>query len=407
MFQKTRLRLTILNSIVFIIIIILLSRIIYFYTETQVYREVDESLLQQMDRGRLKLPPGEFLLGPGPSVIIWSPEQTILEPRLSDDNFFKVNENQFYPAQFDEIEEIRVQGATYRALSTKVDTEYGKMTIQFIRNVDAERVMLDQLFMILLVGGGLGSLVAIAAGYFLAGRALIPIKKSWEQQQRFVSDASHEIRTPLAVIQSRTDLLFQSPNATIQEKAVDVSIISKEVRRLNKLVNGLLTLTRTDSNQMEVKKANFFLDELIAEIVEHYADIASFQEKMMTKYIPEQIVFLGDKERIHQLLVILIDNALKFTHEGCEIHLSCTKNASFIQLVVEDNGQGIPQADISKIFDRFYQVEQSRTANEGSGLGLSIAKWIVETHQGTIKVTSEENKKTRFEINFPRNQKNK
>ncbi|MEH6946771.1 HAMP domain-containing sensor histidine kinase [Bacillus sp. JJ634] len=407
MFQKTRLRLTILNSIVFIIIIILLSRIIYFYTETQVYREVDESLLQQMDRGRLKLPPGEFLLGPGPSVIIWGPEQTILEPQLSHDNFFKVNEDQFYPARFDEIEEIRVQGATYRALSTKVDTEYGKVIIQFIRNVDAERVMLDQLFMILLVGGGLGSLVAIAAGYFLAGRALIPIKKSWEQQQRFVSDASHEIRTPLAVIQSRTDLLFQSPNATIQEKAVDVSIISKEVRRLNKLVNGLLTLTRTDSNQLEVKKANFFLDELITEIVEHYADIASFQEKMMTKYVPEQIVFLGDKERIHQLLVILIDNALKFTHEGCDIHLSCTKNASFIQLVVEDNGQGIPKAGISKIFDRFYQVEQSRTANEGSGLGLSIAKWIVETHQGTIKVTSEENKKTRFEMNFPRNQKNK
>ncbi|RID82081.1 sensor histidine kinase [Peribacillus asahii] len=407
MFQKTRLRLTILNSIVFIIIIILLSRIIYFYTETQVYREVDESLLQQMDSGRLKLRSGEFLLGPGPSVIIWGPEQTILEPQLSQDNFFKVNEEKFYPTQFDEIEEIRVQGATYRALSTKVDTEYGKVIIQFIRNVDAERVMLDQLFMILLVGGGLGSLVAIAAGYFLAGKALIPIKKSWEQQQRFVSDASHEIRTPLAVIQSRTDLLFQSPNATIQEKAVDISIISKEVRRLNKLVNGLLTLTRTDSNQMEVKKANFFLDELIAEIVEHYADIAFFQKKTMTSYVPEQIVFLGDKERIHQLLVILIDNALKFTHEGCGIHLSCTKNASSIQLVVEDNGQGIPQADIPRIFDRFYQVEQSRTANEGSGLGLSIAKWIVETHQGTIKVTSEENKKTRFEMNFPRNQKNK
>lgn len=406
MFQKTRLRLTIVNSIVFIIIIILLSRIVYFSTETQVYRKVDESLLQ-VDHSMLKPPSGEFLLGPGPSVIIWGPEQTILEPQLRNDNFFKVNEDQFYPEQFDKIEEIQVRGATYRALATKVDTDYGEMTVQFIRNVDAERAVLDQLFMILLAGGGLGSLVAIVAGYFLAGRALIPIRKSWENQQRFVSDASHEIRTPLAVIQSRTDLLFQSPNATIEEKAVDISIISKEVRRLNKLVNGLLTLTRTDSNQMELKKANFFLDELIAEIVEHYADIASFQEKTMTSHVPEQIVFLGDKERIHQLLVILIDNALKFTHQGCEIHLSCTKSASSIQLVVEDNGQGIPQADISKIFDRFYQVEQSRTANEGSGLGLSIAKWIVKAHQGTIKVISEENKKTRFEINLPRNQRSK
>ena len=105
--------------------------------------------------------------------------------------------------------------------------------------------------------------------------------------------------------------------------------------------------------------------------------------------------------------MILIDNALKFTDVGGEIRLSCVKTASSIVLAVEDNGIGISKEDIPKIFDRFYQVEESRTANEGSGLGLSIAKWIVEAHQGTIKVTSEPNKKTRFEITFSRNMKNK
>jgi signal transduction histidine kinase len=271
--------------------------------------------------------------------------------------------------------------------------------------VDTEKEMLDRLLLILFVGGGIGSLVAVGAGYLLAGRALIPVKKSWDQQQQFVSDASHEIRTPLAVIQSRADLLFQSPNATIEEKAVDISIISKEVRRLNKLVNGLLTLTRTDSNQMEVKKSNFFLDDLLMDIVEQYTDIASFQEKSIISHAPEQVVFHGDKERIHQLLVILVDNAMKFTEEGGEISLSCIKNASSIILTVEDNGIGIPQEELPLIFNRFYQVEQSRSANEGSGLGLSIAKWIVNTHQGNIKVTSEQNERTRFEITFPRNQR--
>ena len=188
---------------------------------------------------------------------------------------------------------------------------------------------------------------------------------------------------------------------------MDISIISKEVRRLNKLVNSLLTLTRSDSNQMEVKKENFFLDELVADIMEQYEDIAAFQEKSMTSYAPEQVVFFGDQERIHQLLVILIDNALKFTDVGGEISLSCIKSASTIVLAVEDNGIGISKGDIPKIFDRFYQVEKSRTANEGSGLGLSIAKWIVEAHQGTIKVTSEPNKKTRFEMIFSKNMKNK
>ncbi|WP_375090783.1 sensor histidine kinase [Peribacillus sp. RS7] len=410
MFQKTRLQLTLLNSIVFIVLIAILSRTIYFYTENQIYKDVNDSLKKDyrdfnnggMPGGR---PQGEFLLGPGPSVIVWGPDDTIIEPRLSVDHFFKVNEQQFFPETFDGIEEISVNGYTYRALSTKVDTEYGEMAVQFIRNVDTEKEMLDRLLLILFVGGGIGSLVAVGAGYLLAGRALIPVKKSWDQQQQFVSDASHEIRTPLAVIQSRADLLFQSPNATIEEKAVDISIISKEVRRLNKLVNGLLTLTRTDSNQMEVKKSNFFLDDLLIDIVEQYTDIASFQEKSIISHAPEQVVFHGDKERIHQLLVILVDNAMKFTEEGGEISLSCIKNASSIILTVEDNGKGIPQEDLPLIFNRFYQVEQSRSANEGSGLGLSIAKWIVNTHQGTIKVTSEQNERTRFEITFPKNQK--
>ncbi|MFE4352424.1 sensor histidine kinase [Peribacillus butanolivorans] len=412
MFQKTRLQLTLLNSIVFIVLIAILSRTIYFYTENQIYKDVNDSLKKDyrdfnnggMPGGR---PQGEFLLGPGPSVIVWGPDETIIEPRLSVDNFIKVNESEFYPKRFDEIEEISVNGYTYRALSTQVDTEYGEMTVQFIRNVDSEKEMLDRLLLILFVGGGIGSLVAVGAGYLLAGRALIPVKKSWDQQQQFVSDASHEIRTPLAVIQSRADLLFQSPSATIEEKAVDISIISKEVRRLNKLVNGLLTLTRTDSNQMEVKKSNFFLDDLLMDIVEQYTDIASFQEKSIISHAPEQVVFHGDKERIHQLLVILVDNSMKFTEEGGEISLSCIKNASSINLSVEDNGKGIPQEELPLIFNRFYQVEQSRSANEGSGLGLSIAKWIVNTHQGTIKVTSEQNERTRFEITFPRNQKNK
>ncbi len=377
------------------------------YTETQIYKDVNESLTQGNRIQPAIRPQGEFRLGPGPSVLVWGPDQTIVEPREIEGSTFKKNEAKFYPKVFGEIEEIKVDGASYRTLSRKVATDYGQFTVQFIRNVDAEASILDTLLLILLIGGGIGSLLAIWAGYFLAGRALVPIQKSWDQQQQFVSDASHEIRTPLAVIQSRADLLFQSPNATIEEKAVDISVISKEVRRLNRLVGSLLTLSRSDSNQIEVEKSTFFLDELVADIVEQYEDIASFQEKDIINRSEQKVVFLGDKERIHQLLVILIDNALKFTEPGGAIAIECTKSASNILLAVEDTGIGIPQEEIPKIFDRFYQVEKSRETHEGTGLGLSIAKWICEQHQGTIKVTSNPYERTRFELLFPKNQKNK
>jgi hypothetical protein len=246
---------------------------------------------------------------------------------------------------------------------------------------------------------------AVASGYFLAGRALVPITNAWQKQQEFVSDASHELRTPLAVIQAKTDLLFRSPGATIQEKILDVSTISNESRRLSKLVTNLLTLARSDSDQIEMKKSDFQLDELLKEIIQQYEEIAIYQEKLLRLEAAESVPFFADKERIHQLIVILLDNAMKYTREGGEILLSCTQSHSSIFFQVKDNGIGIPETDIPKIFDRFFQSDKARTAAEGTGLGLSIAKWIIEKHHGKTKVTSTHNKGTTIEIIFPKAQK--
>ncbi|MER2061089.1 MAG: HAMP domain-containing sensor histidine kinase, partial [Niallia sp.] len=266
----------------------------------------------------------------------------------------------------------------------------------------SEESMLDQLIIIMTVGISIGSILAVIAGYFLAGRALIPIQRSWEAQQQFVSDASHELRTPLAVIQSRADVLFQKPEATIRERALDISVISKETRRLSKLVTNLLTLARSDSNQVEIAKTQFALEEVIHDVVNQYVDIADFQGKKIYATVKNKLSFIGDKERIHQLLVILVDNSMKFTLEGGEIQLLAMEKANTVIIQVKDSGIGIPKEEISKVFNRFYQVEQSRTNREGAGLGLSIAKWIVEKHNGAIKVDSTLEKGTTFEMSFPK-----
>jgi len=407
MFQKTRIKLTFLNSLVFILLMVVLGVMIYHYTEKQIYKDINNSLeetaktvshLDQRDgRGPMSEPPRQI------SIIKWTDDKEI--DVISQDimNYTSEFEN-FYPEQYDKIvEKQTVSGYSYKTIAVKLKMEDGsKETIQFIRSIDPEKSMLNRLIIIMTVGVLAGSIFAIVAGFLLAGRALVPIQKSWESQQQFVSDASHELRTPLAVIQSRTDLLFQEPDATIQDKAIDISVISKETRRLNKLVTNLLTLARSDSNQMEISKQEFALDVLIQEVIDQYADIAEFQGKRIYTDTKSPIKLIGDKERIHQLLVILVDNSMKFTGEGGAIVINAIAKTHTVELEVKDNGIGIPKQDIPKIFNRFYQVEQSRTDMEGTGLGLSIAKWIIDKHSGTIKVDSELEKGTRFEITFPK-----
>ncbi|KAB7666441.1 sensor histidine kinase [Bacillus sp. B1-b2] len=410
MFRKTRINLTILNSLVFILLMIVLGSTVYHYTEKQTYREVNNSLLNGIKKISLVLERNERtpsdrtpMLEPQINLIQWDKDDHIegmMENSIID---YTSEEKQFRPIELNKLEKrTSSEGYTFQTISTTIEIDGETKTIQLLRNIDSEESMLHQLILIMTIGVAIGSLFAVVAGYLLAGRALVPIQRSWEAQQQFVSDASHEIRTPLAVIQSRTDLLFREPDATVQEKAVDISVISKETRRLSKLVTNLLTLARSDSNQVEITKTMFSLEEVLQEVVLQYEDIADFQGKKIYSMTKKQIPFNGDKERIHQMLVILVDNSMKFTDEGGEIILQATEKANSVVIEVKDNGMGIPKEDLSKIFNRFYQVEQSRTNIEGTGLGLSIAKWIVEKHDGVIKAESILGKGTSFEITFPK-----
>lgn len=314
---------------------------------------------------------------------------------------FEDNLEKFSPKKLGTLQDIEVQGQYFRIFAFQKDAKI----VQIARDITAEKEMLHTLFLILVIGCSVGSLCAIGIGFFLAGRALVPIQNSWEKQQQFVSDASHELRTPLAVIQSKTDVLFQSPSATIEEKAMDISTISKECRRLSKLVSNLLLLARSDSNQIEMDKKTFELDKLLEEIVAPYKEIASYQEKEMILKVERGVSFMGDRERIHQMMVILLDNAMKYTNEGGHIQIDCTQMNSSIRIRVKDDGIGVKDEDIPKLFNRFYQGDKARSASEGAGLGLSIANWIVEKHYGKILVESRWGEGTCFEVILPKNQR--
>jgi two-component system sensor histidine kinase CiaH len=406
MFQRTHLRLTLLNSLVFFVLISLLGAALYSYIHARLYKEVDASLMRIAERKVDYDRPWDGdvpFRDPRVLIVIWNEKGEMID--FSRNATILTQAPIDPPKQLNKLYDMKIENFYFRTIAFQMDTDFGKITIQIFRNVNSEREILDQLLLIIVTGCVIGGLCAVAAGYFLAGRALVPIQKAWQKQQQFVSDASHELRTPLAVIQAKTDVLFRSLSSTIEEKIMDISVIAKECRRLSKLVSNLLTLARSDSNQIEIKKQSFRLDELLREIVDYYSEIASYQQKEMTINVESPILFTADKERIHQLLVILLDNAMKYTEEGGQIYISCHQTPSSITLVVQDNGIGIAKEEIPKIFDRFYQSDKARTKSDGAGLGLSIAKWIIEKHDGKVKVHSQLGEGTRFEIIFPKHTK--
>ncbi|NRD79259.1 HAMP domain-containing histidine kinase [Bacillus sp. BRMEA1] len=432
MFRQTHIKLTFLNSLVFIVLISILGWIIYFYTEHQLYRDVNQSLMDSVnhiqnpdqspenggpeDSTKVKTKnssstgndfgPRFIRRDPRIMTLLWDDKNHLLIQPNRDLQLFSDNEKKIQPKKMNALQDVDIENYTFRYIAFKVYIpDIGKITVQVVRNIDSEKELLNRLLLIMIIGCVIGIICAVASGFFLARRALVPIKNSWQKQQQFVSDASHELRTPLAVIQAKTDLLFRAPTATIQEKIMDISTISTESRRLSKLVANLLTLARSDSDQIEVKKQPFQLDELLMEIIQHYEEIVSYQGKSLRLESPEPVKFFADKERIHQLIVILLDNAMKYTNEGGEILLSCLQTHSSIILRVKDNGVGIREEDIPKIFDRFFQSDKSRTSTEGTGLGLSIAKWIIEKHHGKTKVDSKLGVGTTIEMIFPRIQK--
>ena len=401
MFRKTLIKLTVFNSAIFILIIGLLGTAIYLYTQNVLYRSVDHSLKNAIEKtGRPGPPIGDFLV----SVYLWDDQDNLIGPLRARNPYDDIID-QIPPNKLDQFEDRSVGHLYFRIYSTKILTSKGWMIAEAIKIINPEKETLRRLLIIILTGCGIGLILALIAGYILARRALRPIQQSWEKQQEFVSDASHELRTPLAIIQSRIEILLQAPQLKIQDKLKDISVILQENRRLSKLVSNLLTLARSDNGHIEVKQDSLLLNELIPKVVEPFEETASYQGKKLTLDMAHYpIKIFGDKEKIHQLLVILLDNAMKFTNENGKIALKCGVEAHQPFITVTDNGFGISKENLPRIFDRFFQADPSRSSEKGTGLGLSIAKWIVDKHRGRIIVESEVFKGTTIKVLFPKNQ---
>lgn len=224
------------------------------------------------------------------------------------------------------------------------------------------------------------------------------LEQLFTSQQRFLADVSHELRTPLTVIKGNVDLMRRMKQ--MDEESLDN--IEDEADRLTRLVGDLLLETQAESGKLPLHFAPVEMDTLLLEVFKEMRILA--RERVHLK-LPEidQIMINGDRDRLKQVLINLIANAIKYTPQGGNVTLSLGKVGDNARLIVRDTGLGIPAADLPHIFERFYRAEKSRTRSKvgGFGLGLSIAYWIVNHHGGQIEVDSAEGKGTTFCIYLP------
>ena len=270
--------------------------------------------------------------------------------------------------------------------------------IDFLDITDSRATLRNLLVTFSIVG--VTSFIAIFfVSLFYANRSIKPISTMWESQRKFVADASHELKTPLSVILANYDVLIANENETVESQKEWLSYIKTSIGRMTELINHLLMLAKTEDSGVAIEKEIFSVSELAHEIADSMEAAARKKCLSFSKEIEPQLSFNGSREMTSQILDILLENAIKYVENKGTITLSLRKKPQQLVLVVENSGEGIPEVHLSKIFDRFYRVDDGRGREEGGfGLGLSIVKALVENLNGEIEVESEIGELTRFTV---------
>lgn len=331
-------------------------------------------------------------------------------------------------------------------LYSRTLTTQGKpvAVIQVGEGFSTLHALLHQLVAALLVVGLLVLAACAAGGYWLAGRSFAPMKRlaetarkiqggdlhqrvpvppvrdevqylavtlnemldaldqSFSRQRRFVADASHELRTPVAVIRNKAEVALLRSRSQ-DEYCTALQSIHAETERLSHLISDLLALARGDEGQARFEHEVVRLDTLVESVVASAEGLARERGITLSMQVPRPVVLIGDEARLIQVLINLLDNAIRYTNPGGQVHVSLQATGVATQLVVRDTGIGIAPEHLPHIFERFYRADPSRRRTEGSGtgLGLAIVEWIVRRHGGLVDVRSQVGQGSCFTITLP------
>lgn len=449
-----RARLTLLYTAVLGSVLILFGAVVYMLLSVSLTTEVEEVLKTTADdilfasrrdvRGIL-LPTLDLTGNVGVQVWAWTSES---ELALFSTNITTTG-NPFDPQTLESsvrtFSSVPSESGRLRVLSVPITVfPDGRIIgyMQLARSLSTVDQALDRLLIVLLGGGLLAVAIAALVGWATAGAALRPLgrvtdtamqiwraddlsrripmggapedeigrliivfnqtlerlENLFEGQRRFLADISHELRTPLTTIRGNVDLIRRMGEAD----EVSLEAVTVEVDRMTRMVQELLLLAQAESGHLPLDKERVNLSVLMEEVLQQAQMLAEGRAEVRSE-AEEDAFVLGDRDRIKQVLLNLISNALEHTPEGGTVMLGLESVNEWARMTVTDNGKGIPEEELAHVFERFYRVDRSRKRSErgGAGLGLSIAYWIARSHSGRIEVESEVDRGTTFTVWLP------
>jgi two-component system, OmpR family, sensor histidine kinase CiaH len=295
--------------------------------------------------------------------------------------------------RFERLQELRLRREQQLMIPAPLPPEIHGLDNQ---SIAAARMRLT--FTLVIINIGIFGIAGLS-GYFLAGRTLRPIKEMVDEQNRFITDASHELRTPLTSLKTSIEVNLRNKNITLNEAKKLIESNLEDVESLRVLSDGLIRLAQYQrpSENMIFEKIN--IGDIVNVAIDKVKAIAKNNKIKINQKI-NNLTIEGDRKSLSELLVILLDNAIKYSKKNSSVKILANQEDGRVNISVSDEGVGIDEKDLPHVFDRFYRAEKSRSKKEvlGYGLGLSIAKKIVEMHKGAIDVKSEKNKGTTFTV---------
>ncbi|WP_297131368.1 sensor histidine kinase [Terrisporobacter sp.] len=397
MFKKLRTRFILINMTLLSIVFITIFGTIYFITNNSINRDIEMTIDSLMNNRGPKQKPNL-----GNIVVEVDEKGNIINYLAHLNSEVSTDELQNYVntalKSNSDSSKIKINDESFMYTKKSFDNYY---KIVFL-NITYEENLKLRLLQIFTITGGLSLVILLFISIYLTDKSIQPIKDTFEKQKQFIADASHELKTPLTIIKTNTSLILSNPEDTIKNQSKWIKYIESQSDRMSNLVNEMLSLAKLDIEENKLILSSIDISKIIENMLISFDAIIFENNISLEENITKNIFINGNEESIRKLFSILMDNAIKYTNLKGKISVDLYLDRAKAILEIKNTGEGIDREHLDKIFERFYRIDNSRARDTGGyGLGLSIAKSIVDQHKGKIYAKSKLNNYTTFIVEVP------